>query len=157
MKTICFNEHFYAKHPPEDMTRRGCRALVDAYARTGTIRSPLFCVNLQRTLYESEVWERFRDLPPDTQYVRNLRLLAERGVDPFSEWLARCRETGIEGRLSMRMNDAHGLKEAVREIPSPPVALWRHLLRPGTRVNVAVGQAATPHAAFPPDAAASQC
>ena len=126
MKTVCFNEdneHFYANHPPEDMSPQGCRALVDAYARTGTIRSLLFCVNLQRALYDSEVWERFRDLPPDTRYVRNLRLLAERGVDQFTEWLARCRETGIEGWLSMRMNDSHGLKEAVRGMPSR-LACW---------------------------------
>lgn len=73
MKTVCFNEdneHFYANHPPEEMTREGCRALVDAYARPETIRSLLFCVNLQRALYDSGVWERFRDLPPDTRYVR---------------------------------------------------------------------------------------
>jgi len=125
-KTVCFNEdneHFYSKHPAEDMTREGCRALVDAYARTGTIRSLLFCVNLQRALYDSDVWERFRDLPPDTQYVRNLRLLSERGVDQFAEWLGRCRETGIEGWLTMRMNDCHGLKEAARGMPSH-LASW---------------------------------
>ena len=125
-RTVCFNEdneHFYAKHSAEDMTREGCRALVDAYARTGTIRSLLFCVNLQRALYDSDVWERFRDLPPDTQYVRNLRLLSARGVDQFAEWLDRCRETGVEGWLTMRMNDCHGLKEAARGMPSR-LASW---------------------------------
>ncbi len=130
MKTVCFNEdneHFYATHPPQDMTREGCRALVDAYARTGTVRSLLFCVNLQRALYDSDVWERFRDLPPDSRYVQNLRLLSERGVDQFAEWLARCREVGVEGWLSMRMNDSHGLKEAARGIPSA-IACW-HTLR----------------------------
>ena len=43
--------------------------------------------------------------------ARNLWLLAQRGVDHHARWLARCRHHGIEGWLSMRMNDCHGLEE----------------------------------------------
>lgn len=115
---IYFNEdnhHFYACHPESDMTEAGCAALVDRYAKTGAIKGLLFCTNVQRALYDSEVWERFRDVEADNPLVRGLRLLSERGVDQFAVWLARCRRHGIEGWLTMRMNDCHGLQEAVHD------------------------------------------
>lgn len=40
-------------------------------------------------------------------WIHNLWLLEHNGVDHPERWLARCREQGIEGWLSMRMNDVH--------------------------------------------------
>ena len=73
-KTVWMNEdngHFY-DHPDEDMTVEGCRRLVDVYAHTGTITGILFCVNIQRALYDSDVWERVRDISPDISYSKRL-------------------------------------------------------------------------------------
>ncbi len=119
MKKIYFNEdneHFYACHPVSDMTEEGVRRLVDTYAETGTIKGLLFCANMQRALYDSDVWERFSDIDDDGPYVQNLKLLSKRGIDHFAVWLKRSKELGIENWLTMRMNDSHGLKEADRNM-----------------------------------------
>ena len=128
MKTIYFNEdneHFYACHPASDMTEEGLRSLVESYAETDAVKGILFCTNLQRALLDSRVWERFRDIETTEPllYADNLRLLSERGIDQFSVWLKRCSELGIEGWLSMRMNDSHGLKEARNNMTESRLAL----------------------------------
>ena len=116
------NHHFYGCHPPEDMTSEGVDRLVDFYARGGQVAGILFCVNVQRALFDSKVWEAFYgDYDPEKgedqpclrrgHGIRNLWLLSQRGVDHHARWLARCRHHGIEGWLTMRMNDAHGLQE----------------------------------------------
>jgi hypothetical protein len=124
-RTIYFNEdnhHFYGKHPPEDMSLEGIRRLVDFYAENTQVAGILFCVNVQRALFDSKVWETFWDgydpaLGDDqptlrrTHGVKNHLLLRERGLDQHAIWLERCRHHGIEGWLTMRMNDCHGLKE----------------------------------------------
>ena len=120
------NEHFYANHPASDMTENGLRALVDHYADTGCIRGILFCVNLQRALFDSECWERFRDIRKEyaCPYTENLNLLAEHGLDQFKIWLERAAERGVEGWLSMRMNDSHGLKETATGNTSSRCYAW---------------------------------
>ena len=92
------NEHFYGgHHPAEDMTEEGCRALVRTYAGFGGIKGILFCINMQRALYDSCAWERFRDQenPVAPVYPANLRLLSERGVDQFAVWIDETRRHGI--------------------------------------------------------------
>ena len=109
------NHHFYGFHPESDMTAEGLRRLVDVYADKSDVKGILFCVNVQRALFDSKVWEHFRDLPLEAregeglEQVANLRRLAADGIDQFEVWLKRCRELGIEGWLTMRMNDCHGL------------------------------------------------
>ncbi len=127
MKTIYFNEdneHFYRHHATDEMTVEGCRKLVDTYAQTGTIKGLLFCTNVQRALFDSNVWERFRDIDSDQAPVRNLRALSERGVDHLAVWLERSRELGMENWLTMRMNDSHGLKEARLGVKEVWLNLW---------------------------------
>jgi hypothetical protein len=63
-RTIYFNEdnhHFYGAHPPEDMSVEGVQRLVDFYAVNTQVAGILFCVNVQRALFDSRVWERFWD------------------------------------------------------------------------------------------------
>lgn len=124
-RTLYFNEdnhHFYGAHAPEDMSVEGLNRLVDTYAEGTQVAGILFCVNVQRALFDSRVWEHFWDdydpaLGEDqpalkrTHGVKNHLLLRERGLDQHAIWLARCRHHGIEGWLTMRMNDCHGLKE----------------------------------------------
>ena len=116
------NHHFYGCHPPEDMTPEGVDRLVDTYAEGNHVAGILFCVNVQRALFDSNVWETFYgDYDPEKgedqpclkrgHGIKNLWLLNQRGVDHHARWLARCRHHGIEAWLTMRMNDAHGLKE----------------------------------------------
>jgi len=145
MKTIYFNQdnhHFYGSHPAEDMTEEGVDRLVDFYAQGTQLAGLLFCVNVQRALFPSKTWERFWDgYDPEkgenqpaahrTHGVHNLWLLQQRGVDQFERWLARSKHHGIEGWLSMRMNDSHGLVEHARQDPLPhaleewPSNFWR--------------------------------
>lgn len=124
-RTIYFNEdnhHFYGGHPAADMSVAGIEGLVDRYAENTQVAGILFCVNVQRALFDSQVWEHFwdgydpalGDQQPAiwrTHGVKNHLLLRERGLDQHALWLARCRHHGIEGWLTMRMNDCHGLKE----------------------------------------------
>lgn len=138
MPGICVNEdiaHFYANHPEDEMTAAGCDGLVDFYARFPGVTQLLFCANVQRALFDSRVWEpvyhgydpeagpdqpalRFLEDPADREltlgsqgryWIHNLWLLKERGVDHLTRWLTRCRQRGIEGWLSVRMNDGHFL------------------------------------------------
>ena len=122
------NQHFYER-PEDEMSVAGCQALVDFYAEAGGVKGMLFCVNMQRALYDSNVWERFRDIENGTRYVAGLRLLAERKVDNFAVWLDRAHERGMEAWLTMRMNDSHGLKEAANGISCThatwPSEMWR--------------------------------
>ena len=145
MKTIYFNQdnhHFYGFHPAEDMSADGVDRLVDFYAQGSQLQGLLFCVNVQRALFPSKVWETFwngydpekgADQPAAkrTHGVHNLWLLQQRGIDQFERWLARSRHHGIEGWLTMRMNDSHGLVEFARNDPVPhsleewPGTYWR--------------------------------
>ncbi|HEY3417979.1 MAG TPA: hypothetical protein VGM23_13945 [Armatimonadota bacterium] len=140
MRRIYMNEddaHFTSNHPAEDMTVAGLQRLVDYYAEETQVAAILFCTNLQKALFDSKVWEPLYEgydpeggpdqpflalldpahreiIPGDhaRNWVHNLWLLDRgRGIDRFNVWLDRCRHHGIEGWLTMRMNDCHGLKE----------------------------------------------
>ncbi len=126
------NASFYAFRPASDMTRAGLESLVDTYAAGWGTAGVLFCVNVQRALFDSKVWEPlyhdYDPTGPDSQpalawlpehqkaisvgnhgrnWVHNLWLLKDRGLDHPAIWLARCQHHGLEGWLSVRMNDCH--------------------------------------------------
>ncbi len=131
------NQSFYAHRPEEEMTPAGVDAVVDA-AAAFPVTGIAFCVNVQRALFASQAWETFyADYDPmlgDEQPAiwrrhgaRNLWLLEQRGIDHHARWLARCRMHGIEGWLSMRMNDCHGLKEYTQADAGEEATHWtRH-------------------------------
>lgn len=105
------NSHFFGGRLPEDMTLEGLQTFVDHYADTG-VTHLFLCPNAQRASYDSPVrgaiWENTRDEEGFlSAWPRNARLLHERGLDPYKIWLERCREKGISGWLSIRMNDIH--------------------------------------------------
>ena len=105
------NSHFFGGRLPEDMTLEGLQAFVDHYADTG-VTHLFLCPNAQRASYLSPVrgaiWE---NIPQNagfhSAWPQNAKLLHERGLDPYKIWLERCREKGISGWLSVRMNDIH--------------------------------------------------
>lgn len=108
------NSHFFATRQPEDMTIEGLHAFVDQYADTKV--SHLFlCPNAMRASFKSKtrdaIWELGeQEMPPPGSgqaWMKNARLLHERGLDPYAIWIERCREQGISPWLTMRMNDIH--------------------------------------------------
>ncbi len=133
-RTLFINEddsHFTSLHPREDMTREGIEGLADFYCERTQVAGVLFCVNYQKALYRSDVWEYVCDGyepagPDDQPFLRSLDLstgghgrhmldnmleLDRRGLDRYQLWIDRCRRHGVEGWLSLRMNDCHGLQE----------------------------------------------
>jgi hypothetical protein len=135
MKRLYINEDnasFYDCRPQKDMSVEGLEGLVDLYASGASVAGVFFNVNVQRALFDSQVWEPLyygydpdgpddqpglaflspegRSLTPDKRgrwWVHNLWLLKNRGIDHPKVWLDRCRHHGLEGWLTMRMNDCH--------------------------------------------------
>lgn len=137
-RRLCLNEdngHAYAYMAPEHTSEASLRHLVDLYACDTQIGQIVFCVNVQRALFDSRAWQPFFDgydpTGPDDQpmfqwildldrntpgartvfrerrMVHCLWLLAQRNIDQFAVWLDQCRKRQVEGWLSIRMNDSH--------------------------------------------------
>lgn len=103
------------------MTVEGLERLVDFYAAGSQLAGLAFCVNMQRALFESSVWETLIDdydpaLGDDQPALkrsgeaRGMAALRRNGANQFKVWLDRTRHHGIEAFLTMRMNDCHGLE-----------------------------------------------
>jgi hypothetical protein len=108
--------NFFVSHEPDELNLQGLQAWVDQYADTQV--SHLFLnPNAQRTDYDSNVWESmWRQDDPQRlsrasdgarKWANHLRLLYERGLDPYAVWIDRCHQKGISPWLSMRMNEVH--------------------------------------------------
>ncbi len=125
------DSHFTSCHPREDMTREGIERLADFYCQDTQVGGVLFCVNYQKALYKSAVWEYVCDGydpagPDDQSFLRhvdlstgghgrhmldNMLALDAQGLDRHQIWIDRCRHHEVKGWLTMRMNDCHGLQE----------------------------------------------
>ena len=58
MRSIFLNQddaHFYSCHPTSDMTVEGLERLVDFYVTDTQVAGLLFCTNLQKALFDSQV------------------------------------------------------------------------------------------------------
>lgn len=137
-RRLCLNEdsgHAYAYMASEQTNEESLRELVDLYTRNTQIGQIMFCVNVQRALFDSRSWQPAFDgydpEGPDDQplfrwvfdtdrntpagrtvfrerrKVHCLWLLAKKGIDHFAVWLDQCRKRQVEGWLSIRMNDSH--------------------------------------------------
>ncbi len=134
-KRICLNEdngHFYSTRSPDELSEETISALVDTYTQDTQVGRILFCVNVKRALFDSETWdpifkgydpdgpddqEMLQWLEPDARrldgcnqgrrQIHTIWLMARKGLDHFAIWLDRCRQNGVEGWLSVRMNDCH--------------------------------------------------
>ena len=108
------NDHYF-KQDASRMTRASLLAYVDEILSSGRVTDFLMCPCGQRASFDSKAWEPiWAGLgDPDEKgrtnniWCANAKLLRDRGIDPYSVWLARCREKGVRGWLSMRMNDVH--------------------------------------------------
>ncbi|HNS22853.1 MAG TPA: hypothetical protein PKH24_20305 [Sedimentisphaerales bacterium] len=108
------DSHFFSSRQADAMNREGLDAFIDQYA--GTAVTHLFlCPNAMRASFRSRtrdaIWDPVEGRAPSNRWVDNARLLHERGLDPYTVWIARCREKGISPWLSMRMNDIHSVDD----------------------------------------------
>lgn len=103
------NDHYF-KQDASLMTKRALENYIDSFADTGVTHF-FMCPNGQRTSYRTSVWEAIWDdvdgKPPTDIWALNAKKLFDDGIDPYSVWIARCRERGISPWLTMRMNDVH--------------------------------------------------
>ena len=113
------NDHFF-KCAASLMTEKGLSDYVDYICR-GKVTHVFFCVNGQRTSYDSKTWEPIwtgldEAARPDTattpdgthdRWAVNAKSLFDAGIDPYAVWIRRCREKGVSPWVSMRMNDVH--------------------------------------------------
>lgn len=106
-------DHFFTFHDAAGMSLAGINTYVDVYAES-QVGQMLFCPNGMRALFRSATRDALWDGADETtlapnfaKFIRNARLLYERGIDPFTGFLARARERGISPWLTMRMNDVH--------------------------------------------------
>jgi len=116
------DSHFFMFREAWDMTLEGLHAFVDQYANT-KVTHLFLCPNAMKASFRSEVWDAIWDMAPNQRvkddesapvakrWMANAKLLWERGLDPYTVWIARCREKGISPWLSMRMNDVHNVDD----------------------------------------------
>lgn len=109
------SSHFFKTRSAEEMNIATLNKFVDQYA--GTRVTHLFLnPNAMRTSYRSKVWSNiWEDYNPEDpnvsgfrhQWIHNAWLLDQNGLDPYTVWIARCRNKKISPWISMRMNDIH--------------------------------------------------
>ena len=108
------DSHFFGTRKPEDMTLEGLNAFVDQYANS-TITHLFLCPNAQRASFRSTtrdaIWDPVKGVEPQDVWPQNGKRLFEAGLDPYTIWIARCREKQISPWLSMRMNDVHSVDD----------------------------------------------
>ena len=124
------DSHFFGSRSAEQMNLEGLYAFVDQYTNTA-VTHLFLCPNAMKSSHRSQardaIWE-FKDGQklPDHDFAKkwcdNARLLAERGLDPYAVWIARCRAKKISPWLSMRMNDVHNVDDVDNYIHS---SFWR--------------------------------
>lgn len=109
------NSHFFVNRTPEEMTIEGLNEFVDQYADTAVTH--LFLnPNASRANFTNSardaIWApNCEGVEPTNRWPQNCKLLEERGLDPYTVWIDRCREKGISPWISMRMNDLHDVDD----------------------------------------------
>ncbi|MBO5723911.1 MAG: hypothetical protein J6S58_03705, partial [Lentisphaeria bacterium] len=120
-------EHFFVRNSLEDMTQAALERQVDLYHQAG-ISTCFFCVNAQSAYYESKVYDTAWSnvvLQEDGQYYHRGTVITDKplptltntlhakaacentGNRVFQIRIDRCRQNGMTGALSIRMNDHH--------------------------------------------------
>ena len=123
------NDHYF-KLDASLMNEASLQSYVDNMAG-GKVTHFFMCPSGQRPSYASKVWEPIwtgLDEPGGdkwggyTTWAKNAKLLHDKGIDPYSVWIKRCREKGISPWLSPRMNDCHN---ADHRNPFRSTNFWR--------------------------------
>lgn len=124
------NSHWYFTRAGRNLDAEQVASFVDQYAGT-QVRELLLSANSQRTSFASKVWDPvwkgydpggpddqplFRSTAPAgranaRKWIHTAWDLAQRGIDPYSLWIARARRKGLSPWISMRMNDLHNVDD----------------------------------------------
>jgi len=103
------NDHYF-KLPAARMNVADLQTYVDQLANT-KVTHFFMCPNGQRTSYRSAVheaiWDEVDGKPQTNIWCVNAKILHDKGIDPYSVWIKRCREKSISPWITMRMNDVH--------------------------------------------------
>jgi len=104
---------------PEKISTAGVREYFCNMSRGGETHF-FICANAQNASYDSKAWDpvwhtdpRTKDTSDSIGWVRNCRLLHEKGVDYVQVLVDACRERKISPWMSMRMNDIHNIGDYV--------------------------------------------
>ena len=127
MTSICLNEdcnNFVCSFPASEMTVDALKKHAQAYA-TGQVSRVLFNVNAQRACFPSSTMEPIwkdavfhedgtityegKPLVPKSMNatVKHLKMMFDKGIDPYAVWLEETRRLKREAWVSIRMNDMH--------------------------------------------------
>ena len=114
--------HFFYTRTQDEMDVAHLEAFIDQYAG-GKVTHLFLNPNARKANFRSKTREAFWDPVPGYSaeevaeqltkrpeykvHFDNVRLLYEKGIDPYDVWIRRCREKDISPWLSMRMNDTH--------------------------------------------------
>ncbi|MFN0119749.1 MAG: hypothetical protein ACKV2V_04530 [Blastocatellia bacterium] len=141
---LCLNEdnsHYFFTRAGKKLEAETVASFVDQYAGT-QVRELILSVNSMRTSYASKVWDPiwrgYDPNGPDDQpllasvpaaaraglrgWFHTAWQLHQAGIDPYQLWLARARQKGVSGWLSMRMNDVHNVDDERHPLHSE---FWR--------------------------------
>jgi hypothetical protein len=119
------DSHFFGTRPAEKMTLAGLQEFIDQYANTA-VTHLFLCPNAMRASFRSRtreaIWDPVDGKEPTDLWPANGKRLAAAGLDPYTIWIARCREKGISPWISMRMNDLHNADDTKNYLHS---SFWR--------------------------------
>ena len=108
------NSRYLGSVSPDNLTVEELQKFVDSYAAT-KVTHLFLCPNAMRANFNSSVWTPiwapWKGVQPTGRWAANAKLLSEKGIDPYTVWLNRCRERGLGAWLSMRMNDLHNVDD----------------------------------------------
>ena len=131
---LVYNEdwgHFFNSYRDDEMNEQGLRNWVNLFADT-QITDLVLNANGQRCCFDSHareaLWHGYDPENPEDpsffskrenhwniighkEHVRHAYMLYAQGIDPYAVWLDQCKKVGINGYISMRMNDVHGVSD----------------------------------------------
>jgi hypothetical protein len=130
---LCLNEdnsHYFSTRAGQPLDREKVASWVDQYAGT-QVRELILSANSQRTSFASKVWDPiwkgYDPTGPDDQpllrstpaearagarkWIHTAWDLANRSLDPYTIWIERARQKGLQPWISMRMNDLHNVDD----------------------------------------------
>ena len=114
---LVFNEddsHFFGR-PAEKMTEAGLLEYLDEVTASGAVTHFFMCPNAMRANFDSKafepVWTAMSEPGRKPGWGPRVKLLHDRGIDPYAVWAKGCRARGVSPWLSMRMNDVHSVHD----------------------------------------------
>ena len=114
---LVFNEddsHFFGR-PADKMTEAGLLEYLDEVTASGAVTHFFMCPNAMRANFDSKafepIWTAMSEPGRKPGWGPRVKLLHDRGIDPYAVWAKGCRVRGVSPWLTMRMNDVHSVHD----------------------------------------------